>query len=96
MTQPNPKERSTDRVLEVKAIDGKPLNSSGMLDKRLFDGTNKLHGKMEPETCLWYLEYENGPLPEALKARFTNFRLLKEHAERYFQGRNVEIVKVQD
>lgn len=90
--------RSTDRVLSLSPIDDKaPKTSTGLLDPRLFTGAQKLHIKMDPQTCLWYFQYEsNGVLPEALKGKYTGFKAAIKFAENYFAGRNVKITQVFD
>jgi hypothetical protein len=90
--------RSTDRVLSVEPIDGKaPLSSLGMVDHRLFTGEQKLHLKMDPQTCLWYFQYaNNGLLPEPLKGRFTGFKAGLKFAEEYFKKRNIKVTQVKD
>lgn len=90
--------RSSDRVLNVEQIDGKaPRSSTGMVDPRLFTGEQKLHLKMDPQTCLWYFQYSNnGQLPEPLKGRFTGFKPGLKFAEEYFKKRNIKITQVKD
>lgn len=90
--------RSTDRVLALSPIDKKaPKSSTGLLDPRLFTGEQKLHIKMDPQTCLWYFQYaQNGLLPEALKGRYTGFKSAIKFAEAYFANRNVKITQVFD
>ena len=91
------KMRSKDRVLVLNVMDDKkPKSSTGMVDTSLFTGGNKLHAKMEDDTCLWYLKYDNGILPQPLKVKFTSFPQLKRHAEEYFKNRNIEIKEVID
>jgi hypothetical protein len=91
------KMRSKDRVLVLSIMDDKkPKSSTGMVDTSLFTGGNKLHAKMEDETCFWYLKYDNGILPQPLKVKFTSFPQLKRHAEEYFKNRNIEIKEVID
>lgn len=89
-----PKERSSDRILMLKPIGGKPVSSTGLVDPRLFKGENRLHLTMEPQTSIWYFKYDQGGLPEPLKQRFTSFRIAKEYATDYFKKRNVEITEV--
>ncbi len=95
---PNTKMRSRDRVFKLGIIDDKlPKNSTGMVDTRLFTGENRLHAKMDPETCFWSLQYETGgALPQPLKVNFTTFPALKRHVEDYFKTRNIEIKEIQD
>lgn len=91
------KERKTDRVLELKPIEGKAtLSSTGLVDPRLFNGENKLHAVMDTRNCMWRLKYEAGGLPEPLKQTFTNFTKLLEFTTRYFNKRNIEITRIID
>lgn len=91
---PESKPHSPDRVLVLKAMEGKkPLNTSGVADPRLFTGENKLHAVMDPESCLWKLKYEMGIVPDGLKGTFTGFKALKKFADEYFGRRNIEIVE---
>ena len=91
------KNRSSDRVLVLKLIDGKkPLDSIGLVDKRLFTGENKLHAIMDTQTCMWTLKYDMGGLPQPLKQRFTTFTKLLEYTRNYWKTRNIEISEVQD
>lgn len=94
----DPQVRSTDRVLALEVIDGlAPKSSTGLLDTRLFTGEQKLHLKMDPQTCLWYFQYSsNGLLPEALKGRYTGFKAATKFAENYFKSRNVRIKEIKD
>lgn len=94
---PESKMRSPDRILVLKAIDGKkPLNTSGVADPRLFNGENKLHAIMDPESCLWKLKYDMGIVPETMKGTFTGFKALKKFADEYYGRRNIQIVEVKD
>jgi len=99
-TDPNSgtKNRSSDRILELKVIDNKaPISSTGIIDKRLFSGENRLHGIADPQYGLWYFKYESGSLPPALKdQRFTSFSALLRYAQDYFKKRNIEITEVID
>lgn len=96
--EPETNNRSTDRVLELSPIEGKAaLNTSGQPDKRLFTGEQKLHIKMDPQTCLWYCQWEqNGLLPDGLKGTFTGFKSAIKHVEGYFLRRNIKVTKVID
>jgi len=71
---PESKMRSPDRVLILNVID--PKERTGLMDPRVFAGTNPLHAKRDDQAGLWYLHYENGILPEPLKQRFTSFKAL--------------------
>lgn len=90
--------RSTDRVLELSPLEGMTaLTTAGAPDSRIFTGEQKLHLKMDPQTCLWYFQWEqNGILPGGLKGKFTGFRSGIKHAEEYFKKRNIRITQVRD
>ena len=91
------KERKTDRIIELRPIAGKDtMSSSGLVDRRLFNGDNKLHAIMNTRNCNWSLKYEDGGLPGPLKQTFTSFNKLKDHVEKYFQKRNIEITNIID
>lgn len=91
------KMRSDDRVLVLKPIpDHKIKSSTGMTDKRLFTGENKLHAVMNTDTCIWSMKYEMGGLPEPLKEQFTTFDKLLAHARKYYNSRGLDIIEVQD
>ena len=92
----NNKMRKTDRILVLKLMEGKePVSSTGIIDPRLFKGENNLHAIMDEETCLWYMRYDKGVVPPALKSSsFTSFSKLYKYAKEYFAKRNIEIVEV--
>lgn len=93
----NNKLRSSDRIVVLEPMDGKKsLNTSGLVDTRLFTGRNQLHIIMDPQTCLWSFKYESGILPDPLKQRFTSFRNIYDYAVEYFRKRNIKIVEVID
>ena len=94
--QNSDKQRSPNRILVLKPIDGKPLDSTGMVDPRLFKGGNQLHGIMDEQSCLWRLKFEKGIVPPELRQSYTSFKLLKSAAERYYRQRNIEIEEVKD
>ena len=84
-----------DRILELSQIDGKaPISSTGLVDKRLFSGDNKLHAVKDPQTCLWSLKYEEGSVPQVLRCQFTSFRMLFKYVEDYFKKRNITVKEV--
>lgn len=86
-----------DRILVLKVKDGtKPKNSVGLTDTRLFKSGNNLHAKMDLQTCLWHLEYDDGVVPSAFKQQFTSFPKLMDFCKGYYERRNVEIEKVID
>lgn len=97
-TLPETNLRSSDRVLELAPIEGKTaLDIRGQADKRLFTGEQKLHVKMDPNTTLWYFQWEqNGVLPGGLKGQFTGFKAAIKHAEDYFFHRNIKVTRVVD
>lgn len=86
---------TNDRVLVLKTIDGKqPKGSTGVVDPRLFNGANKLHGVYDERTGMWNLRYETGALPGALQQKFSTFTELEQFAKKYFLTRDVEIVEI--
>jgi hypothetical protein len=94
---PESKMKSADRVLVLSVIEGKkPLNTLGASDPRLFNGENKLHAIMDPQTTLWSFKYDMGMVPEPLKCKFTSFKAAKKYADNYFNPRNIEINQVID
>lgn len=89
--------RATDRILKLMAIDGKPKDYAGNVDRSLFTGKQNLHVKMDPQTNLWSFRYSsNALLPEALQGQFTSFSKAYDFAEGYFLRRNVAITEVKD
>ncbi len=91
------KNRKDDIILELKPIEGKePMNSQGVMDKRLFKGENKLHVFRDEYKGLWRLKLDDGSLPMPLQQHFTRYDLAKQAAEEYYGKRNVEISKVID
>lgn len=100
MISPESRPQASDRIFKLEIIDGKkPLSSIGTIDPRLFkDGedSNKLHGVMDPETCLWSFKYEKGAVPPALKGQFTGIKAMKKYADLYFAQRNIKVVDLED
>lgn len=95
--QNSDKQRSPDRVLTIKIIDGtKPKTSTGLIDSRLFNGQNNLHAVQNPETTLWVIKYDAGVLPPQLKQSFTSFKKLMQYTEVYLKGRNLEVTEIKD
>lgn len=95
----NTKMRGNDRLFVLQQIDeSAPISSTGLVDKRLFTGENRLHAiRNEASTWLWYFKYDHGQVPEFLKDRkYTKFELAKEDAEKYFLSRNVRIEEIVD
>ena len=91
------KNRSIDRVLSLELIDGKAqMSSTGLVDRGLFTGDNKLHAIMDTSTCLWYCKYERGSPPPALQQKFTSFKRLFEFVKNYFSKRNINIKEIVD
>jgi len=91
------KVRSDDRILVLKIIDKKaPLATSGVIDRRLFNGEDNLHAVMNSMDCLWTFKYNTGMLPEPLKQKFTSFSALKRFADGYFNKRNMMITEVKN
>lgn len=96
--RPMDKNAKDDRVITLQKKKGEHTKTNtGMVDNRLFTGENKLHAVFEGPTCLWYLKYEQGALPEPLKdKRFTSFRKAVDAAEHYFGKRGIEITKIEE
>lgn len=89
--------KKDDRILELKVIDGeKPLSSIGLVDKRLFQGGNKLHAYYIPQLGCWKLRYEIGAIPAALENSWSSFNQLVYDTSRYLRGRNLEISEIID
>lgn len=90
------KPQLADRILKLEIVDGKkPMSSIGTVDPSLFkDDGNKLHAKMDPETCLWSFHYEKGKIPPGLTGFFTGFKAAKKHADAYYAPRNIKISEV--
>lgn len=87
--------RGSDRIISLRQMKDKPpLDTAGMIDKRLFSGENKLHAIKDPIYDLWHLRFEQGTIPEELRQSFTNFTILMKHAKAYYNKRNVEIFEV--
>lgn len=87
--------RSPDRILSMKIKDIKVKDTS-LLDPRLATGENKVHVIKEEQTGFWYFKYEHGGLPEPLKCKFTSFKKALQHAEEYYNRRNIDITEVID
>lgn len=93
----NSKLKSDDRVFRLDLIDKKaPLSSTGLVDRRLFTGENKLHAVKDPQFGLWSVKYQQGMVPEALKQQFTSFKVLVKVVTEYFFKRNIQIVEIYD
>jgi hypothetical protein len=89
--------RSNDRLIVLKQIEGKaPMNSIGMVDKRLFDGKNRLHCISDEQTGLWSLKFEHGLIPGSLDQQFTSFGKALTKVKEYYDRRNVEVSEVID
>lgn len=97
LTQNTDKMKSDDRILILEPMEGRdPRDTRGLIDKRLFQGGNRLHAHKHPETGLWCFKYEIGGVPEALKQQFTSFNMLMKYATGYFETRNIKVTKVED
>lgn len=95
----NTKMRGNDRAFALELIDDKaPISSTGLVDKRLFTGDNKIHAvRDETSTNLWYFRYDKGEVPGALKdAKFTKFDQAQKYLEKYFNTRNIKIKEIID
>lgn len=93
------KMRGNDRAFVLELIDDKlPISSTGLVDKRLFNGENRIHAiRDEGSNNLWYFKYDHGALPDKLGGkRFTKFELANKYLEEYFRDRNVRVKEVID
>lgn len=88
--------RKTDITFVLKPKEGGATSTTGLVDRRLFTGANKLHAVMDLQTSLWRLKYEQGILPVAFHQQFTSFEKLHIFVRNYFDNRNVEIVSIVD
>jgi hypothetical protein len=88
---------SDDRIFIFKPIEGmERLSSTGMIDQRVLNGENRLHAIKEPATGLWYVKYDKGGVPPALKEKWTSFNTMKKQIAEYYRKRGVETVEVED
>lgn len=95
--RPVKKNRAVDIVLKLAPVDGKaPLSSTGLIDKRLFTGDNRLHAIYDHQTHLWYLKYDDGIVPDPLKQRFTGLQKMLDFVTGYFARRNIKIEEIID
>lgn len=91
----NSKLNSDDRVFVLELIDKKaPLSTTGLMDRRLFSGENRLHAVKESQYNLWHVKYEHGTIPEPLQQKFTTFSQLLKYITDYFRKRNIELKEV--
>jgi hypothetical protein len=91
----NSKLVSDDRIFKLALIDKKaPSSSTGLVDRRLFTGENKLHAVKDPQFGLWSVKYEHGPIPETLRQSFTSFKILVKVVTDYFAKRNIQIEEI--
>ena len=92
------KNAKDDRIIHMQKKEGEKIRgATGLVDNRLMTGDNKLHAVFEGHTCLWYLKYEKGGMPEPLRdKRYTSFRKAVDAAELYFGKRGLEITKIEE
>lgn len=87
-------QNSDDRLIKISPMEGfNPESEAGLVDKRLFQGDNKLHATIDPQTSLWSLKYEKGGLPEPLKQKFTSYKKLMETVKHYFNKRKLKVTE---
>ena len=80
-----------DRVFSFKV---KPNFKKGtsMVDPRLAEGKNRLHAYQDGATCLWFLQYDHGNLPEPLRGqRYTRFESLEQAVRTYYGNRGYDV-----
>lgn len=91
------KNKSDDRLLKLKVIDGKkPLSGTGLVDPRLFTGENDLHLFKDPRDNLWSFRYDRGTIPGALNQKFTSYAKAMSFVTVYLKTRNLEVYEVID
>lgn len=91
------KMKSDDRILILQPMEGKAaLSAAGAVDKRLFNGENKLHAIYDEAKGIWSMKYDMGGLPGGLQGQFTVFSELVNTARAYFRKRNVEITEIRE
>ena len=89
--------KSTRRFLILEKIPGQDTKStSSLIDKRLFEGENKLIAQQDDQFALWSVHYSDGVLPEPLKQQFTSFTKLYDFCSKYFTTRGIRIANVID
>lgn len=83
---------TADRWFVISPLPGtKPKAGNSMVDPRLLDSKNRLRAFQDSATCLWYLKYDNGALPEPLRDKsFTKFTTLQETVQNYFNKKGYE------
>lgn len=85
------KNYDADRVITLTPRAGKDtLSSTGLVDPRLFNGTNVMYASMGP-SGLWSIRYKHGLPPEELRQQFTSFTNLMKHLKIYFGKRNIDV-----
>ncbi len=86
--------RSIDRIIVLERVD--PKKEVGLFDTQVFTGKNNLHAVMDQRTCMWSLKYERGLVPEAIRYKFTNFKILLDQLTSYLAMKNIRIVEIKD
>lgn len=81
---PNVSNHSTDRIFKLTPREINRRNNLFL--------NNKLHAVQD--AGMWYLRFEDGVLPEALKQRFTSFSMLMKYLTTYFDMRGIDISEV--
>jgi hypothetical protein len=93
---PEDKNHTPEREIVLRPMEGrKTLNGIGLVDPRLFKGSNKLNAIMG-EDGLWFCRYDDGNVPETLRVKFTSVSKLLTHVKAYYEKRNIEIVEVKN
>lgn len=90
------KNRKDVREILLRPIDGSPKGPTGLVDRRLFTGENKIRATLNTKTCLWTISYEAGTVPRPLKSKYTKFNDLLFDVTEYFKRRNIKVVEVRD
>ena len=95
MIQNRDKERKSDRILVLGAMEGKtPKNTLGIGSVR--DAPEAFYAHKDPQSCLWEFRQRGGILHGPLRQKFTSFKKLRQFADEYFGRRNMVIKEVKD
>ena len=83
------------RTLSLKPMQGGAKDTTGLVDKRLFNGQNELYALMDTETCLWHLKQNDGSVDPKLRGKqWTSFKMLMNDVVPYYRNRNVEVTEI--
>lgn len=88
MSQPD------DRIFILRPAEGKKaLASNGLVDTRLFTGTNRIHVKQD-ENSLWYIQLDMGLVPPGINQLYTSGARAISAMKGYYSRRNIEVEEI--